>query len=734
MAQVSHAAREIKLKVVYYGPALSGKTTNLVHVHQSLFPNQRVKLFSINTGDDRTLFFDLLPLDLGEVNGYTLKLQLFTVPGQVHFEQTRRAVLTGADGIVFVADSRAGTFEENAESFADLCRNLESNQIDPDTIPMILQYNKQDAPEAMPAHELDALLNLRQVPVVLAVAIEGRGVLTTLQAAILATLENFGLQFDTFPLDELKERVRRSLEAAEGNRKPALPDNSQSTQKIRLEASGEDSSKADLFEKALLSSVELAELYNDLNATKESLEQKNRELTVLSQINQTLTESFAPENLPAMLFKSILLTFQTSAGSILEKRLNTKRLYPLLVSSFEEDPLIRIQIGPGVNLAQYLSDQDRPMGFSVLDPKTESFPGISSHQLCEQIKAMNLVSFLCVPLRASGLTFGLLNIYQQPGEGEALHLFGNRELQFLIRLATPMALALEKHVRYRRARQTGEELTREIMEKTGPLRQRIHVLREENLNLRRRAIIRDLMLEPLAVRVRRQEKLFHDFRSGASNALASILDALTRYDQIPGDIEGLEQFEETILAEATTLKRLLSPFGTFSSHYLDTTQPDMQEFFPVEHLLTSIRELYRPPVSQAGLAWEESIPQAVPLLTGRPDDYLFVLSQLLEFAMRGQSEGTVRIVVHPIQDPHHPFVKIGIRAPFPDVSPTTLQTWFDHLPAPAEAEELPGQVLQRIGLRLCGEVVQRGGGTIHAKGDGNTAEAVLFEIPAHLTP
>lgn len=181
MPLVQYAAREILCKVVYYGPARSGKTTNLQWVHRAVPLARRSEMISLATEDDRTLFFDFLPLDLGEISGFRVRFQLYTVPGQVHYASTRRLVLRGADGVVFVADSDPGRQNDNLESLADLHENLLAQGLDIRQIPFVIQYNKQDVDRAIPREEMDDVLNFRDVPSHAASAIKGEGVVETVR-------------------------------------------------------------------------------------------------------------------------------------------------------------------------------------------------------------------------------------------------------------------------------------------------------------------------------------------------------------------------------------------------------------------------------------------------------------------------------------------------------------------------------------------------------------------------
>jgi len=182
--QINHRERVVTAKIVYYGPALGGKTTNLEAIHRFTDPEQKTTLLSLKTEGDRTLFFDLLPFDLGNLLGFRFGFKLYTVPGQHKYGATRKKVLEGADGVVLVADSQASKAEENKKSLMDLRSNLKANGINPDATPLVLQYNKQDLADLLTVKELEADLNLRNNLSFAAIAIRGKGILETLAGII----------------------------------------------------------------------------------------------------------------------------------------------------------------------------------------------------------------------------------------------------------------------------------------------------------------------------------------------------------------------------------------------------------------------------------------------------------------------------------------------------------------------------------------------------------------------
>src|SRR5512135_1192174 len=190
MALVNHTTREINAKIVYYGPGLCGKTTNIHLIYHRIAPGQRGKLISLATETDRTLFFDFLPVELGTIKNYRVRFHLYTVPGQVFYNATRKLVLKGADGVIFVADSQRAMLDANLESITNLRDNLHDQGINLNTFPMVIQYNKRYLPDVLSIDELNAAVNPRGVPFYGAVATTGEGVLKTFTAISKQVLQD----------------------------------------------------------------------------------------------------------------------------------------------------------------------------------------------------------------------------------------------------------------------------------------------------------------------------------------------------------------------------------------------------------------------------------------------------------------------------------------------------------------------------------------------------------------
>lgn len=193
MPHISYERHEIAFKLVYFGPGMSGKTTNLAQIHQRLSSDVKGQMISLDTHEDRTLFFDFMPLELGTIDGYSVRFNMYTVPGQVYYEASRRLILDGADGVVFVVDSQPSRLDENVVSYKRMEQNLRSYRLDPRTFPTVLQYNKRDCEDAIPVGSIEREVRCNGVPVVEAIATEGRGVMETIRLLSRQVVERFQL-------------------------------------------------------------------------------------------------------------------------------------------------------------------------------------------------------------------------------------------------------------------------------------------------------------------------------------------------------------------------------------------------------------------------------------------------------------------------------------------------------------------------------------------------------------
>ena len=193
MASLNYPLREINFKVVYYGPGLGGKTTNLEYIYQSIAPSYKGKMISLMTDNERTLFFDFLPLELGKIKGFTTRVQIYTVPGQEYYEASRKLILKGVDGVVFIVDSQEHRLNENINSYKELVLRLKEYNLDVDTLPCVVQYNKRDLSDINSVCRLEEAINIHKKPSFEAIAIKGVGVFATIKVICKSVIEKFEL-------------------------------------------------------------------------------------------------------------------------------------------------------------------------------------------------------------------------------------------------------------------------------------------------------------------------------------------------------------------------------------------------------------------------------------------------------------------------------------------------------------------------------------------------------------
>lgn len=289
--QFRPAERSIQFKVVYYGPALGGKTTNLEALHEIVDPEGTTELTSLKTAEDRTLFFDLLPIHLDEIQGYKVRLQVYTVPGQVQYNSTRRIVLAGADGIIFVADSSAERLTENYTSFENMKANLLANKMVLDTIPIVVQLNKRDLADAAPAQEVLASVRAGALPAIEASALSGDGVVETFAAVAEAVLRAFaerqGSSLQGADAEGLAKSVHRALAPYLGQLRPVEPAVPSPTFEASIPVENPLSEDEQLGA-ALEATTVLAEQYHDIRVLSESYRQRLQEMTALYELGRSL--------------------------------------------------------------------------------------------------------------------------------------------------------------------------------------------------------------------------------------------------------------------------------------------------------------------------------------------------------------------------------------------------------------------------------------------------------------
>jgi signal transduction histidine kinase/signal recognition particle receptor subunit beta len=524
MSLINLRDKTINAKIVYYGTALSGKTTSLKHVHAVIDPDKRIELVSLNTEGDRTLFFDFLPIPLGNISGFQVKLQAFTVPGQVKYNLTRRYVLRGADAVIFVADSRSAAFEDNVKSLVTLRENLEANGFDPEAVPLVLQYNKRDAPDAAPVDRLRTALNRTNVPDYETTATTGHGVFDAFTTLCAGMMANLAREYRIGDPEEarrvLRERLAGFGKDTTATRRITTPilapepttDSIWATADfvdpaprlrpatvIEVAMDGDESEPPDvekLLERAVDTHIESARLVTELNETKHRLADNVRQLAALHETGVVVSSELNGDRLLKRVLDAALRTVGTGLGSVLLLAEGGDALVERMVQGFARDPLARGgRTEPGV-LERVLARR----------PFHDELPKDERAAEGDQPSLVALVA----PLVHLGEVLGALVAYVPSRTADA---DVQTKLRFLTAVASQAAVALENSRLFARVETLNRDLEKKVADRTRDL---------ESAN-------RDLLV---------LDRLKDDFLASMSHELLTPLTSITSFAEILSGISG----------------------------------------------------------------------------------------------------------------------------------------------------------------------------------------------------
>ena len=404
--QFSTADRALFVKIVYYGPGLSGKTSNLESIHRLTDPAQRQPMVSLKTSGDRTLFFDLLPFELGRLYGMEVRLKLYTVPGQIQCDLTRKQVLAGADGIVFVADSQASQREANTWMLRFLKNNLEDNGLDPETIPLVFQWNKRDMQHLLSPDELARELNWRHAPAFEAVATTGSGVLETLGAITAETIEGLARRSPTLSDRKRAGEARAQVEKLfvqihETARRiqPAGPTEPE-RHDIRLgvppaaseepHAAGGSLGLGDLLNEAVAANLRMSDRLVASPTVEEQANRTRRERRALARLVQVSNTAGASGPVLRMALTAAMAGMGASLGAVLASSGRGRPLREIVLAGRSYDPLNAVEIAGIGSLAGSLLEKGEPR--LVSDPAGELLFG-RPHEALAGIRGLIAVPF-----------------------------------------------------------------------------------------------------------------------------------------------------------------------------------------------------------------------------------------------------------------------------------------------------------------------------------------------------
>jgi signal recognition particle receptor subunit beta len=443
--QFSSSDKSLYLKIVYYGPGLSGKTTNLETIHKLTDPRRRQAMVSLKTEGDRTLFFDLLPFDLGRLYGMDIRIKLYTVPGQIQYDTTRKQVLAGADGVVFVADSDPKQRESNKVMVRYLRSNLQANGLDPEKIPLVFQWNKRDLAAVMPVEEMKADLDWRGVSCVPAVATGGPGVMETFREITIATVESLSKRAPSLADRVRENEVRGKLETVfaefieAGKRGGAFPAATTAIGRTVAPPGRSGAGTADgaahfglddLLSEAVETNLSLSERLVADASREQLIARVSRERKALLGLSRLALGASDREGVMRLALRAALGGLELTTGSILRAAGASAPLKEVAASGRPRDPLNAV-LAPGIgSVATSIMERGQPV--MSRDPVGELLFG-TPHPALEGLRGL-----LAIPIQPGRGGDGLLVLYADANTRD----LDGEDLEFASAVACVTALAL----------------------------------------------------------------------------------------------------------------------------------------------------------------------------------------------------------------------------------------------------------------------------------------------------
>jgi signal transduction histidine kinase/signal recognition particle receptor subunit beta len=463
MVQFDNQYRQIKIKIVYYGPAVGGKTTCLQHIHRVTDPQRRTKLYSLNTASDRTLFFDLLSLNLGRIRGFRLTLQLYTVPGQVQYNATRRTVLAGADGVVFVADSQVDQKDANLESLENLWQNMAAIGLERRTLPVVLQYNKRDLEDIQTVDEMDAALNTEERPSYPTIATTGEGILdafaTIGERTLVSVADKLGVGTNPKAIERLQEQMRKAMQPFMPEPGEAPPDDIEVTVSSEDVDPNEALSEDALVGEAVRANMVMTDLNTRLDNVSRQLEHKVRVMDAISQFGRAVSNEHDPAKVLRLLITDTIRLLQAQGASVLIVP-GAGKLREAVVHGFKKDPLLSAANENGRSLATGILD--------ALQPKlvVREIDGESESLMLRAVEGAGFTSAVAIPLVTRERVVGLLTAY---GDDDRAYL-DEDDLQLAGVLGSTAAMGYANAIAWRQMQDVSRGLEEKVEERTVDLR------------------------------------------------------------------------------------------------------------------------------------------------------------------------------------------------------------------------------------------------------------------------
>jgi signal transduction histidine kinase/GTPase SAR1 family protein len=723
MVQFDNQNRQIKIKIVYYGPAVGGKTTCLQHIHRVTDPQRRTKLYSLNTAADRTLFFDLLSLNLGRIRGYQLALQLYTVPGQVQYDATRRTVLAGADGIVFVADSQTSQAAANLESLENLWTNMEANGLDRKTVPVVLQYNKRDLDSIQNVDEMEAALNTDKRPAFPTVAITGEGVLEAFAAVgertLAAVADKLGVGTSPQAISRLQEQVRKAMQpfmAGEGDTLPTASDVEVTVTGADVEE-GEVLSENVLVGEAVRANMAMTDVTSRLDIVSRQLERKVRVMDSISQFGHAVSNQNDPAKVLRLLITEAIRLLQLQGASVIIIP-GGGRLREAVVHGFKQDPLLHAADSTGASIATALfSDREARLFVRELDDDSDG-------AALSAVEGAGYTSALAVPMMTQEKVVGLLAAY---GDTERADL-DEDDLQLATVLASTAAMGYANAISWRQLEESNRDLEERIEERAGELKRSLTESRrlatdlEEQKNLLETAY-RDL--EALdEVKNQLISRLSLDLRTPITS-LFTAAKIVKREKDVPPD--KAERLLTIIFDESEKLMEIVQ--SVFQASVIATNARELKSRpVPAQELFRKAIAPLRELSQDRDVRIQVLIPSGLENIMCEPDSTEAALRAVIKNGVEFSRSGEVRLEVRRVTRDSDPWLQLRVSDSGAGIAEEDLPHVFEPFWQGNDTEDGKRHGIG-LGLTIAKRVMEYHGGSIAINAGENGGTEVVMSLP-----
>jgi len=728
MVQFDNQHRQIKIKIVYYGPAVGGKTTCLQHIHRVTDPQRRTKLYSLNTAADRTLFFDLLSLNLGRIRGYRLALQLYTVPGQVQYDATRRTVLAGADGVVFVADSLVAQREANLESLENLWMNMAANGLDRKTMPVVLQYNKRDLDQIQTVEEMEAALNGDKQPAFPTVAISGEGVLEAFAAigehTLAAVADKLGVGTSPQAVGRLQEQMLKAMQPfmeVEGEVPPADEDVEVTVTGPEI-AAGQVLSEDVLIGEAVRANLAMTDVTTRLDIVSRQLERKVRVMDSISQFGHAVSNQRDPAKVLRLLITEAIRLLQLQGASVIIVP-GSGRVREAVVHGFKQDPLLHAADSTGTSIATALLNDRRPRLFVREVDENDDGSAMAA------VEGAGYTSALAVPMMTQEKVVGLLTAF---GDNVRADL-DEDDLQLATVLASTAAMGYANAIAWRQMEDFSKGLEAKVEERAGELKRSLAESRslasdlEEKKNLLESAH-RDL--EALdEVKNELINRLSLDLRTPVTS-LFTAAKIIRREKDVPPD--KANRLLNIIYDEGEKLMEIVQ--NVFQASVLAAGARELErQAVPPQELFRNAISPLRDLAADRNVRIQVLIPSGLEAISCERESIEAALRAVIKNGIEFSDGGEVKLEVRRVMHDGDPWLKLrvsdsGSGIPEEDQGHVFEAFWQGDDSSAGKRHGIG------LGLTIAKRVVENHGGSIAIDGGMNEGTAVVMSIPQDLAP